>query len=84
LGSHDSRCWHSSRNDLTEIKCPAREGTGLAKVTQPVQPGAKYIHRPVRNALARDGLKRLLGPETRGKTLTADLEVIEGVAQPAT
>jgi MFS transporter, SHS family, lactate transporter len=29
-------------------------------------------------------LKRLLGPETRGKTLTADLEVIEGIAQPAT
>jgi MFS transporter, SHS family, lactate transporter len=26
----------------------------------------------------------LLGPETRGKTLTADLEVIGGVAQPAT
>jgi MFS transporter, SHS family, lactate transporter len=26
----------------------------------------------------------LLEPETRGKTLTADLEVIEGVAQPAT
>src|SRR3984893_6660876 len=26
----------------------------------------------------------LLGPETKGKTLTADLEVIKGVAQPAT
>jgi len=26
----------------------------------------------------------LLGPETRGKTLTADLEIIKGVAQPAT
>ena len=26
----------------------------------------------------------LLGPETRGKTLTADLEIIKGVTQPAT
>jgi SHS family lactate transporter-like MFS transporter len=26
----------------------------------------------------------LLGPETKGKTLTADLEVVKGVAQPAT
>jgi SHS family lactate transporter-like MFS transporter len=26
----------------------------------------------------------LLGPETRGKRLTADLEIIEGVALPAT
>jgi SHS family lactate transporter-like MFS transporter len=26
----------------------------------------------------------LLGPETKGKTLTADLEVIKGIAQPAT
>jgi MFS transporter, SHS family, lactate transporter len=26
----------------------------------------------------------LLGPETKGKTLTADLEVIKGVALPAT
>jgi SHS family lactate transporter-like MFS transporter len=26
----------------------------------------------------------LLGPETKGKTLTADLQVIKGVVQPAT
>jgi DnaJ-class molecular chaperone len=30
------------REDIvTEIKCPACEGTGLAKATQPVQPGRK-------------------------------------------
>jgi SHS family lactate transporter-like MFS transporter len=26
----------------------------------------------------------LLGPETKGKTLTADLEIVRAVAQPAT
>jgi hypothetical protein len=43
---------------LTEIKCPACEGTGLSKVTNRSSQGAKSIHLPAKNALARDELNR--------------------------
>jgi hypothetical protein len=31
---------------VTEIRCPAFEGTGFSKVTQPVQPGRKIYPPP--------------------------------------
>jgi DnaJ-class molecular chaperone len=31
---------------VTEIKCPACDGTGLSKVAQPVQPGRKIYPPP--------------------------------------
>jgi len=38
---------------VTEIRCPACEGTGFSKVTQPVQPGRKSISRPASNVLEK-------------------------------
>jgi DnaJ-class molecular chaperone len=38
---------------VAEIKCPACEGTGLAKVTQPVQPGRKIYPPPCKECAGK-------------------------------
>ena len=46
------------REDIvTEIKCPACEGTGLAKVTQPVQPGRKTYAPPCKECFGKGRIK---------------------------
>jgi len=38
---------------VTEIRCPACEGTGFSKVTQPVQPGRKIYPPPCKQCLGK-------------------------------
>jgi DnaJ-class molecular chaperone len=52
---------------VTEIKCPACEGTGLAKVTQVVQPGRKIYPPPCKECSGKGRIEaprsgRGLGP----------------------
>jgi DnaJ-class molecular chaperone len=48
------------KQKVAEIKCPACDGTGFAKVQQPTQPGRKIYPPPCKECLGkgRMGLRR--------------------------
>jgi DnaJ-class molecular chaperone len=43
---------------LTEVVCPACDGTGFSKVTQPTQPGRKIYPAKCRECLGKGRIKK--------------------------